>query len=784
MRGPDRSEKRSPTVCAGPLPGRILGVADSRFIVGALLLLAFVLRLYRLDGQSFWHDEGLSAAAASLAVGEMIAASVGQDQPPGYFLFLHFWIRLAGGSDYSARFLSVAAGMIALSLLWALAARLPGRRVAGLALVLGTISPFQLYYSQETRGYALLVVWSLFATYAYVRAISAPGRGWWVAYGLAAVAAVATHHTGVLPVAVHLLHFLATRPAPSRNGFLAFLTLGLLWALWGILNRLGGDPFTSLVGWGTLGGGALSTWTSFGLGDALDRLGPSRAPGRWPALAALVAGPLWLAAIAGGVALWSGGQRHRLLVGLLLLPPAMAITISLGTRPYVARYVAPSAFLFPVVVAAGAAALWSRRRRLGIASVSWAGAASLAYAGLYLFDPSSARDDHRRAAGYINAEANAQGEAVILVSGHFRPVFERYLDGRLSLVGLPARYGAHLAQTLASLEELAGQYERLWLVSWQEDAWDPEYRVRSWLAGHGVWIETEHFRGVTVRRYLSRSPVEADVPSRARPVDARLGDVARLRAYEVETKPSPGKLRVTLYWEPLRPLTGTDYTVFTHIVSGSHYSWAQKDNRPVYDRFPTSRWPPGGVVADGYDLTLLEGTPPGSYRLAVGMYDTATGDRLLDPQSGRDHLLLGPVDLQGGPIVDATRLRGRARFGELELLETRWEGAPRPGGTLEATLLWRAAAPLAESYAISLRMRGQEGEVALRNAIPGDGDYPTTAWEVGRVVRQQMRLSISPQATGGRYRLQVGVHVDRTGEVVVPAARSLPLLDLGEVVLR
>lgn len=775
-----------------------------RAAVCALLLLAFALRVFRLDGQSFWHDEGLSVAAASLPVGEMISSSVGQDHPPTYFLVLHYWMGLAGGSDYALRFASVLSATAGLAVLWVLASRLVRPRQATLALALVAISPLDLYYAQETRGYALLGTVALLATYSYLRLFQQPRAGavttpmnghpvggrdmrsrvWAGVYWSAALLTLTTHLAGALVIAVHTLHWLATpRPRP-RLGLRLFVLLWLPWALWTALSYFETDMLSSMVGPGSLGSGLLSTWLAFAGGDAVDRLGASSLgqPARWPPLAAAAALPVWLAAAAGLASLWRRGQPQRLLVGLILLPPLAGIAISLTSRPFVARYVFPSALIFAIAAVAGGAALRGRWRPLGVCCLAWMAGVGAAYAGFYFFDPAQARDDHRSAARFINAEAG-KDEAVIAVSPYFGPVLSRYLDPRLPLFGLPAGHGAKPSDTQGRVAELARAYDRLWLAAWQEDAWDPEHIVRGWLETRGFLNRVEGFRGLRVRSYLTRQPVTSEVPATASPADEPLGDAARLVGYEMVEKPTPGRVRVTLYWQPLRSLAGTDYSVFVHVVSASSHAWAQKDNRPAYDRFPSGRWRPGMVIADGYDLELLAGTPPGNYWLEVGMYDTGSGEPLANPRTGQEHVRLGPVGLAGSLPPSPSRV-ARQRFADLELLEATWSGDPRPGGALDATLLWRAATRPTESYAIALRLWGDGTELLRRNAVPGEGAYPTLAWEPGRLVRLQMRLPLPETTAPGRYALEVGVHVDATAQEVPPSGGSAPFVRLDDVVVR
>jgi hypothetical protein len=60
---------------------------------------------------------------------------------------------------------------------------------------------------------------------------------------------------------------------------------------------------------------------------------------------------------------------------------------------------------------------------------------------------------------------------------------------------------------------------------------------------------------------------------------------------------------------------------------------------PQEGRYPTSRWAEGEVVSDPIILTLAD-VPLGRYRLAVGIYDPETVDRL------------PAVDAAGRPVPD------------------------------------------------------------------------------------------------------------------------------------
>ena len=115
----------------------------------------------------------------------------------------------------------------------------------------------------------------------------------------------------------------------------------------------------------------------------------------------------------------------------------------------------------------------------------------------------------------------------------------------------------------------------------------------------------------------------------ARPARVDLGGKVEL----LGVSSGPGEVRpgaavpVTLYWLALAPLPG-DYKVFVHLVDADRRKLTQEDGLPVHGAGRTSAWWPGELVEDQHVLRLPADSPPGEYRLEVGLYDGQTGGRL------------------------------------------------------------------------------------------------------------------------------------------------------------
>ncbi|MBM3135544.1 MAG: glycosyltransferase family 39 protein [Chloroflexi bacterium] len=113
------------------------------------------------------------------------------------------------------------------------------------------------------------------------------------------------------------------------------------------------------------------------------------------------------------------------------------------------------------------------------------------------------------------------------------------------------------------------------------------------------------------------------------PVHASLGGQAELVGYALSPAAvRPGEtLRLTLFWQA-RQWIAQDYTVFVHLLDSQGKLWAQHDGPPQDGALPTSAWNPGELLRDEHLLTVDIQAPPGDYRLAIGLYDPATLQRL------------------------------------------------------------------------------------------------------------------------------------------------------------
>jgi hypothetical protein len=104
--------------------------------------------------------------------------------------------------------------------------------------------------------------------------------------------------------------------------------------------------------------------------------------------------------------------------------------------------------------------------------------------------------------------------------------------------------------------------------------------------------------------------------------------------------PRPGdRLHLTLTWQATRPFD-RDLKLFVHLLDTSDRIVAQVDPLAGAGVGPegtddfTSQWDPGQLIADDVVIAVPLDAPPGPYRLAFGLYDGDTLERL--PVVGRE----------------------------------------------------------------------------------------------------------------------------------------------------
>jgi 4-amino-4-deoxy-L-arabinose transferase-like glycosyltransferase len=242
-------------------------------------------------------------------------------------------------------------------------------------------------------------------------------------------------------------------------------------------------------------------------------------------------------------------------------------------------------------------------------------------------------EGYRSAAEMIDNLGQA-GDAILLVPPNQAEAVARVYSGSLTPYFLPDPTGQPLDPdaTNQTLSAIMDRHPVLFALFREEEAVDPERQIESWLNEHAFRSYSEWFDGV--RMVIYGAPTTAAGEAK-HPSGAQL-DGIRLVGYTVADETvRPGQLvRLALFWQAQEVVT-EPLTVFAHLVDQEGQLVAQQDGEPAGGSRPTVSWSSGELVRDQRGILLPRDTPPGEYRLVVGLYRPDSGQRLLvNPGSG------------------------------------------------------------------------------------------------------------------------------------------------------
>ena len=339
------------------------------WIVGGLTLLGAVLRFATLELQAYHHDEIVTASRV-LRVGfghAMDAVGFSESAPPLYYAVAWLWTQAVGTSEVALRSLSAFAGVATIPVAYFIGRELRGNRTALLAAALVAVNPMLVWYSQEARAYALLMLFCALSLLFCVRALESDrGRGEkrdFVLWGVFSALALATHYFAVFPLIAEVLLLWRRRgrailPGLWIVGAAAALLAPLAYHQMSYGHAEGSGKFS-------LGHRLGEMAITFVVGETGDIIGRAETPG--PALLPLVL--VFAAFVLLAVRASRGEQRAAavpLAVGAAALGIPLLLAIGPGGKDFVlARNLLPA--LVPLLLVVAVALTAERARRLGTA---------------------------------------------------------------------------------------------------------------------------------------------------------------------------------------------------------------------------------------------------------------------------------------------------------------------------------------------------------------------------------------------------------------------------------
>lgn len=587
-----------------------------------IILTAFALRLYRLNAQSIWWDEGHSILMASAPVAE-IATQPGMDvHPPGFFILLHGWMALAGPSEFALRYLSVGFSLLTVAMLFRFGYRLGGWRVGLCAGALAALSPLGVTYAQEVRMYAMLVFFataSVFFQFGIQRsAVSGQkGRKSLALYVLATATALYTHYFTLFLLAFENLAWGKWVLAGWRRGdFKLRLVVWIGGQAGVLLLSLPQFLFASrqIAGYANpnLKPPALThylsrLWQAYTLGLTIE---PLSARPYLIGLAILLAAGI----IAGLV---KRSKPAVFLLGWLVVPPTLYLAV-LQVRPsFEPRYL--------MLVAPAIILLWALAANLHPRGWLIPGlAAILLLPGLYsyYFNPAFFKDDAAGVTGWLAAQTTPADVVLVDVPHPFH-----YYANRIPALTDYLFVDIHTAADTLNARAL-GKNRLYWVTWWGSDT-DPREAVPFLLQKQaGPPLEDKQFKGYRVRVYrLSDQPFS--LPANLPPADVNFDNILRLDGLAYGDQLAVGQVGWATLHFSLAADTAVNYKLSLRLRAPDGRVLAQTDRLLLNDRhFQTAAWPPDdpalNQAVNVFTLPLTDPAYTGPLTLEAVVYNAET----------------------------------------------------------------------------------------------------------------------------------------------------------------
>jgi len=739
---------------------------------------------------------------------------------------------LAGRAIYALRFQAVIFGVLAVPVCAALARRLGGPLAGLIAAALLALSPFHIWWSQQTRMYALVALLCALSMYLLLKALSTPhtalprfpvqGSGQTLNSeprtqnsGLRTQhpdlrtqdSALSTQHSALgtlVPLGLVNLAGLYTLY------FFAVLILleGLLIAWCWLRPKPMARP-ALLVGFVSclLPVALLLPWLAYYRQHAIRFAGPDGpAPLTWLQFLQASWGELTLGIDAGVQAyapllLTLAVVAVLLVASLLIRDPkletrnskletrslvlwlvlvaaglplaAYGITLQRGlffSPTYQTRYDLPALPALVVLLAWAISRLPALPRLVPLAML--AGVAIFSLPRLY--DARHRTDDYQSLARFVEAYQRP-GDAIIFDPDWNFHLFLLDYYGRLPWQAIPLNQPVDGAYVDQQFSRWSAQYPGLWLLqeAGGHDA-AAQHPVRDWLEAH--------LRS-TLQLSVGDRLLTLYQPAGAAPRSLNLTLQPRVQLTAV-----PG---VTGFDQPLWEVRPGD--VLNVAVYGDSPCHVERSETsvPCEPGGDSLRFARGQASLDAQNdkgvlqLTLAGRTFPGrvlpgqrDFSIPIGAWAPAGQQPIQALLADGRQVPLSSVYIEprasaagpsGPPLANVVE-RG---FGGLALL-TSYQlepPQPNPGQDLFVRLQWQALQPFSANYTVFVHLLdAADHVVAQRDSQPHGGQLPTVAWQPGQTVDDSYLIPLPAGLSAGRYRLELGMYLQSTGQ-------RLPLSD-------
>lgn len=177
-------------------------IKDEKFlsfsIIISLVALNIIIKSTYLTDYNIDVDEPFSLFHSQQPLTELFKIFIWENNPPLFFVILHFWIKMFGIGVVSARFLPMLFSALAVIFIYKIGRKFLTQKIAIGASLLYTFSNLNIMEAHDTRVYSLFVLLTTASMYFYFSLIGSENKGKY---------SIALTITNILLIYAHFLAF-------------------------------------------------------------------------------------------------------------------------------------------------------------------------------------------------------------------------------------------------------------------------------------------------------------------------------------------------------------------------------------------------------------------------------------------------------------------------------------------------------------------------------------------------------------------------------------------------
>ncbi|RLD61348.1 MAG: hypothetical protein DRJ05_02800 [Bacteroidetes bacterium] len=177
-----------------------------------LLLINFILKIIYIGYGDIAGDEPFTIFYSQVDYETFSKMLQTENNPPLFFVLIHFWIKIFGISAISTRFLPLIFSTITVLFIYKTGMKFFNIRIAIISSLLFTFSNYHMYFAHETRVYSLFALLTTISMYAFLSLIlDKSKRGYFYLLIISNILLIYSHFFGFFVLFIQFLSIISIK---------------------------------------------------------------------------------------------------------------------------------------------------------------------------------------------------------------------------------------------------------------------------------------------------------------------------------------------------------------------------------------------------------------------------------------------------------------------------------------------------------------------------------------------------------------------------------------------